>query len=65
MKARAGLIALLRPVTDPDSRILRARRGWIQGYNAQFAVSADYLIMALTLTNQPADVGQLPTDEIN
>ena len=48
-----------RNVTDPDSRILPTRKGWIQGYNAQLAVSADYLILALMLTNNPADVGEL------
>lgn len=48
-----------RNVTDPDSRIMPTRKGWIQGYNAQFAVSADYLILALALTNNPADTGEL------
>jgi transposase len=48
-----------RNVTDPDSRIMPTRKGWIQGYNAQLAVSADYLILALMLTNNPADVGEL------
>lgn len=50
-----------RNVTDPDSRILPTRGGWIQGYNAQLAVSADWLILALLLTNNPADVGELDT----
>jgi hypothetical protein len=48
-----------RNVTDPDSRIMPTRQGWVQGYNAQFAVSADYLILALMLTNNPADTGEL------
>jgi transposase len=48
-----------RNVTDPDSRIMPTRKGWCQAYNAQFAVSADYLILALALTNNPADVGEL------
>jgi hypothetical protein len=48
-----------RNVTDPDSRIMPTRKGWIQGYNAQLAVSADYLILALALGNNPADVGEL------
>jgi transposase len=48
-----------RNVTDPDSRIMPTRKGWIQAYNAQLAVSADYLILALMLTNNPADVGEL------
>lgn len=48
-----------RNVTDPDSRILPTRGGWIQGYNAQLAVSADWLILALMLTCNPSDVGEL------
>jgi len=48
-----------RNLTDPDSRILPTRKGWVQGYNAQLAVSADWLILALTLTNSPADTGEL------
>ena len=47
-----------RNVTDPDSRILPTRKGWVQGYNAQLGVSADYLIVALMLTVNPADVGE-------
>jgi len=48
-----------RNVTDPDSRILPTRKGWVQGYNAQFAVSADWLILALLLANSPSDCGEL------
>jgi outer membrane murein-binding lipoprotein Lpp len=48
-----------RNVTDPDSRILPTRQGWIQGFNAQFGVSGDHLILALMLTNNPTDVGEL------
>ncbi|MGH3997659.1 MAG: transposase, partial [Pseudonocardiaceae bacterium] len=48
-----------RNVSDPDSRIMPTRQGWLQGFNAQFAVSADHLIVALALTNNPADVGEL------
>jgi transposase len=51
--------APLRNLTDPDSRILPTRKGWVQGYNAQLAVSADYLILALMLTSNPADCGEL------
>lgn len=51
--------AARRNVTDPDSRILPTRRGWVQGYNAQFAVSADHLVLALMLGNNPVDVGEL------
>ena len=33
-------------VTDPDSRIMKSRAGWLQGYNAQAVVSADGVIVA-------------------
>ncbi len=45
-------------VTDPDSRIMKTRNGWIQGYNAQLAVSEDYLIIAVELTQDTNDLGQ-------
>lgn len=48
-----------RNLTDPDSRILSTRKGWIQGYNAQLAVSADWLILALMLTSSSADTSEL------
>ncbi|MBF0191699.1 MAG: hypothetical protein HQL99_11260 [Magnetococcales bacterium] len=31
-------------VTDPGSRIMKARKGWIQGYNTQAVVSEDQII---------------------
>ena len=42
--------------TDPDSRMMSSRRGWVQGYNAQIAVSDDHLILAATVTQDAADV---------
>ena len=49
-----------RNFTDPDSRIMKARDGFIQGYNAQAAVDADYqVIVAQGLTNQASDAHQL------
>ena len=49
-----------RNFTDPDSRIMKARDGFIQGYNAQAAVDADHqIIVAQGLTNQASDASQL------
>ena len=45
--------------TDPESRILKTRQGYLQGYNAQAAVSTDQIILAAELTQQENDVGQL------
>jgi transposase len=48
-----------RNVTDPDSRIMPVRGGgWIQGYNAQLAVSEDQIILAAAATTSPADTAQ-------
>ena len=47
-----------RNVTDPDSRIMKTRKGWIQGYNAQLAVTDDHLILATALTQDPVDTDQ-------
>lgn len=43
-------------VTDPDSRVQRTRRGFIQGYNGQAVVSADQIVVAAELTAEATDV---------
>lgn len=49
-----------RNFTDPDSRILLTKDGYIQGYNAQAAVDgAAQIIVAHTLTPSMSDQGQL------
>ena len=49
-----------RNFTDPESRIMKAKDGFIQGYNAQAGVDADYqVIVAQGLTENAADSGQL------
>jgi len=54
--ARAGLPTIVANITDPDSRIMPTRRGFLQGYNVQVAVTADHMIAAV-------DVGQSPNDQ--
>jgi transposase len=44
--------------TDPDSRLLPVKGGFIQGFNAQLAVTADQLITAVSLSNQANDTDQ-------
>jgi transposase len=45
-----------RNFTDPDSRVMPTKNGFIQGYNAQAAVDgAHQIIVAHTLTNSPSD----------
>ncbi len=46
-------------VTDPDSRICKTRRGWVQGYNAQVVVTADQIIIPADVTTDANDVRQL------
>jgi transposase len=41
--------------TDPQSRIMPTRRGFLQGYNAQVAVSSDQLIIAVHLGQSTND----------
>ena len=46
--------------TDPDSRIMKTRGGWLQGYNAQVAVTgADGVILAEEVGAQAADSPRL------
>lgn len=46
-------------VTEPDSRIMKTRKGYIQGYNAQAAVDRGQIILAADVTQEPNDVHQL------
>ena len=49
-----------RNFTDSESRILKTKDGYIQGYNAQAAVDDEaQIIVAHTLTNNGSDQGQL------
>jgi len=46
-------------VTDPDSRIMKTRSGFVQGYNAQAVATEDQIIIAATVTQDENDVNQL------
>jgi transposase len=48
-----------RNSTDPDSRLMPTRKGFIQGYNAQLAGSQDHFIIAADLVQDTGDVAQL------
>lgn len=45
-------------LTDPQSRLLKTRNGWIQGYNCQTAVSDDQFILHADATQDTNDVHQ-------
>lgn len=46
-------------ITDPDSNIMRDSHGYLQGYNAQAAVTANQIIVAADVTQAPSDNHQL------
>lgn len=46
-------------VTEPESRIMKTRKGYIQGYNAQAVVDKGQIILAADVTQEANDVHQL------
>ncbi len=46
-------------VTDPDSRIMNTKSGWVQGYNVQAAVNEDQVVIAYSATQDHNDQNQL------
>lgn len=46
-------------LTDPDSRLMKTREGYVQGYNAQVAVTKEQIIVAEEVTQDRNDVGRL------
>jgi transposase len=45
--------------TDPESRIMKTRSGYVQGYNAQVVVSQDQIILATRVVQDENDQHQL------
>lgn len=48
-----------RNVTDPASRVMKRGMSWVQGYNAQAAVSGSGLVVAGFVSNEASDQTQL------
>jgi transposase len=49
-----------RNLTDPESRLMKRKRGFVQGYNCQAAVDADHqIIVAQHVTNSGSDAHEL------
>lgn len=46
-------------ITDPQSRIMKTRTGYVQGYNAQAVVTEDQIIVAADVTQEENDKKQL------
>ena len=46
-------------VTDPESRIMKTAKGYVQGYNGQAVVTEEQIIVAAEVTQEENDVKQL------
>ena len=46
-------------VTDPDSKLIKASEGYVQGYNAQAVVDEGQIVLAAEITNASVDWSQL------
>jgi transposase len=46
-------------LTDPDSKRLKAREGYVQGYNAQAVVDQGQIVLSAEVTNSNVDWSQL------
>jgi transposase len=46
-------------ITDPDSKVVKGLRGWIQGYNAQAVTNEHHIVLAAEIDNVGADFGHL------
>jgi hypothetical protein len=46
-------------ITDPDSKLVKGMRGWIQGYNAQAVCNEQHLIVAAEVMTASPDFGHL------
>jgi hypothetical protein len=45
--------------TDPDSRLVKGARGWLQGYNAQAVANEQQIVIAAEVTVSSPDFGYL------
>jgi transposase len=43
-------------ITDPDSRIMNTKDGWVQGYNAQAIVNTHQIVLACEVSQDTGDV---------
>jgi transposase len=43
-------------LTDPDSRIMSTKDGWVQGYNAQAIVNPQQIVLAVDVSQDTGDV---------
>jgi transposase len=55
--ASAAPTARQANITDPDSRIMKTKDGWVQGYNAQAIVNQHQIVLACDVSQHHGDVG--------
>jgi Transposase DDE domain len=46
-------------LTDPDSRLMKGQRAFVQGYNAQAAVNEQQIVLAAEICTEPVDFSSL------
>jgi transposase len=46
-------------LTDPDARVMKAFRGYVQGYNVQAAVNEQHIVLAAEITVESGDFSHL------
>jgi transposase len=44
-------------ITDPDSRVMKTKDGWVQGYNAQAIVNQHQIVLGCAVSQDAGDVG--------
>ena len=54
-QASRSSAAGMRNMTDPQSRLVSVKGGWVQGYNAQAAATCDGIILATSVSNSGSD----------
>lgn len=55
-RAKIGTSRVQVNTTDPQSRLMKTRKGWVQGYNVQVAVSSDHVILVCQVGQATNDV---------
>jgi transposase len=53
---KKALPSVVANITDPQSRIMPTRKGFLQAYNAQVAVTSDHMIVAVSLGQSTSDM---------
>ena len=55
--AEAAPVARVANTTDPESRIMKTAKGWVQGYNCQAVATAHQVVVSCEVSQDANDVG--------